>query len=280
MECPRKFYWADVRRLRLPEDNVHLHFGHVYAAAHDVARTQWLEGQSTPQDCLNTAIYTACYEWGSFPNNNKKNIYSLVASLRAYYNKFPLNKDKVQPYWIAKDEPSIEAKHTAVLPINNPETGDPLLWYVRFDWKGLDTVGNLYVIDDKTTSTVPAMWYEQWQLSNQLLSYVWTTREQGVGDKAIYAQARCAAIYKAGPQIIKSEPMLYKEWQLESWYQSTLVTINKIIKDWEDNTWPQSFGTACGAYGRRCNYWDLCMSNDPEPIVEAEYIHHPRQEVY
>ena len=127
--------------------------------------------------------------------------------------------------------------------------------------------GDIYIIDEKTTSKLGASWTRQWDLRAQFTGYAWGCREAGI---------RVAGAIVRGVSILKTkydtlEAITYRpQWMVERWYSETLGLVHRAIERWRTGNWFHDFDSACAEYGG-CQYRQCCQSQDDNPWLETYF---------
>ena len=191
--------------------------------------------------------------------------------------------------------------------ILNPETGRPAREYayggkvdglviLKKDVEGFKA-GDLLLLEHKTASKVDEAYFERLQLDSQLLLYsLYLSRELG----ASIAGTLFNVVLKPGLRQKKneSEAEYHQRLRLEmNWSEQyhrrylrfpdqKLLEIQKelwdaknvIAKARQEGVFTMN-SSACFDYHRKCDYWALCSSEDPEMILEGGQFQHQEAHV-
>lgn len=265
--CPQKFKleYLDCWRPRKP--SIHLHAGKCFAAALEIARLSFHVSGNSPAVALELGRATLAQEWGDFPTTDKdtKTLPRMLGAFDYYFDRYPLDKDPAQPVRFA-DRLGIEFSFAQPLPIQHPESGEPLIWCGRAD-QIVDYAGGCYVSDEKTTSSLGSSWSRQWDLRSQFSGYCWAARLAGI---------RVDGVLVRGLSILKTkydtqEAISYRpEWQVERWFQQTCRDIERLIEAWKEGYFDWNLDHACGDFGG-CTYRQICTIQDPQDFFEASF---------
>lgn len=260
--CEMKFYWSYVRRAAPTGISVDLHFGGVFASAIEAARVEFY-GHSHDLEAARFAAVNKLFEqWGDYeaPDGHAKNFEACWAAVDKYFEEYPFNTDPVQPAKRHDGQPAVEFTFAVPLPVNHPETGDPMLYCGRFDMLG-SLAGKTYVVDEKTTGRKwPANWVDQWKMRGQFLGYTWAARENGYNCEG--AIVRSPYILKRSIDMLSTGPMSYPQWMIDKWYNQTVRDVQRLVNCWELNWWNQDFGESCAMYSG-CQNLVFCTAQDP-----------------
>ena len=267
VSCPQAFFRRYIQGLQQPHRSVHLHFGACFAEGLATFRKQFY-GEGQPfEDAFATAAATLVAAWGDFPESvegSAKSLARCVGALEAYLAQYPPATDHVKPL-LANGVLHTEFNFALPLPINHPETGEPLLYSGRFDMLG--DMGGLKVIeDDKTTSQLGPTWGTQWRLRGQFTGYAWGASEFGHRIEGVVVRGISILKTMYGhAEVIEQRP----KWMIQSWLRQLWRDIGRMIDCWRDYQeigpagFDQALDSACAAYGG-CQFLDLCTSEHPE----------------
>lgn len=139
-------------------------------------------------------------------------------------------------------------------------------------------VGNtIRLRDHKTTGYITSNTAVLYELSNQLLGYAYMAREFfGFEEENLIVDADIVAPTRVKPPSeflrpeIEASASMVAEWKRE--IQITAGMIVSLYLNGE-GIWPRYGHDACGRYGNRCQYFDLCAASDNmrHIIVDAQY---------
>jgi hypothetical protein len=273
--CPRKFELSDVFHWKPKSTSIHLHAGGAFAKGIEVARkAYYVEG--CDQD---TAIargweaLVAFYKTEYFSDDETKSVERMAGALTYYFEVWPFAQDFLEPYTTPSGQRTIEFSFTVPLPIAHPVTGNPILYYGRFDMVGQHKNGEVYVVDEKTASQLGNAWVDQWKLDAQFTGYCWGARQFGipVGGAIIRGISILKTQY-GHAQSIQQRP----DWMIDAWYNQLLRDIHRMIQLWQDGYFDRSYGPGCKMYGK-CQFTDICSSLNPDRWLEADFVQRPHE---
>ena len=276
-DCPLKCYREHFLGLSSPVPSIHLHAGGAFAHALEVVRRERWEKDRTFNDCLETAFRAYTRFWGDVepPKHGtgaNKTFERMWQAVEFYFEQYPIDTDPIRPHRFPDGRTGVEFTFGIPLPINHPDTGDPIIYGGRFDLLGYYDNLNA-VIDEKTTTALGASWANQWKMRGQMLGYVWAARQSGVDVR--HAVIRGIAILKTKFNTLPVIESGYQDYMLDRWYYSMVKKVDRMVRYYNDtqkmlraggnpeNPWPMSFSTACTNYGG-CAFVDLCTSPKPE----------------
>lgn len=270
--CPRKAHYGYVRNLHPDGPNVHLHAGGAFASALDKGRKAYYSGTLSRLDAEAEALEELIRFYGDFQapdagSGANKDLSGMVRALISYFDEYPFDTDQITPMITATGTPAVE--FTFAIPIPeclNPDTGEPILYAGRFDMLGVRE-GILFVVDEKTTTSLGASWAKNWDLNSQFTGYCFAAQEYGYPVSG--AIIRGIGILKT--QISHAQVIVYRpDWIIKRWREQLIRDINRMIEAYRTNTWDFALGAACSAYSG-CPYTRLCLSNDPERWIPGYY---------
>lgn len=262
--CPQKAFRTYVEHWKPQYESVHLIAGGAFAKGLEVARTAfYIEGKKAEESEALGAI-ALIKEWGDFepPEGIAKTLERTLGAFAFYFEHYPLGRDTAIP--IEKGgQNGIEFSFAIPLPINNPSTGEPLLYTGRADMIA-HFAGGTYVFDDKTTSSLGATWSKQWEMRAQFTGYIWACREL-LGFEPAGAIVRGVSILKTKYET--QEALTTRtSFEIDRWYQQTLRDIERMIVCWREGYWDFSLDNACAEYGG-CSLQRVCKSPTPYDML-------------
>jgi hypothetical protein len=266
-ECPKKAYWQYIRHLARKGGSVHLVAGGAFARGCEVFRKNFYDHQASFDEALSLALVAATAEYGDYDPgfDHAKRLERVLEALIHYFTAFPPATDYIQPLKVS-DHHAIEFSFGLPLPIEHPETGDPIIYCGRNDMLAVYNE-QVFVHDDKTTSQLGASWANSWGLRGQIDGYIWAAQQFGY--KPAGAVIRGISFLKKGFGTAESLQMR-SQWQIDRWYDQVCRDIERMKDSWEKGAFDLALGTACTSYGG-CSYTKLCTVAEPENWIEGDY---------
>lgn len=265
--CPMKFFYSYLNHYKPIEPSVHLHFGGALAFAIENVRRAFYSESLSAESALSHGLTSLLHFWGDFESTHKtKHLSSCILALDEYFLEYPLETDQVKPLETSNG-PAIEWTFAIPIPdLYHPQTNEPLLYTGRFDMLG--TFGNgVYVVDEKTTSSLGTYWASGFRLASQMTGYVWAAREYGYPVQGAIIRGIAPLVRGTSfLQVIEQRP----NWMIDRWLNQLTRDIKRMIASWEANTWDMSLDVACTEYGG-CSFLDVCSSNKPEKWLETRF---------
>lgn len=278
--CPKKFYWAHMRHLTMRRENIHLTAGKAFAAALDVFRkTYWRDAKGDYDAALLAGFRQLMLSYGFNPEleydegwqKNQKSFVNLARAYLHYWHTYHPDTDFLQPLILENGDPAVECSSVLPLEIDHPQTGDPILYSVRYDMLGVHTRYDnaLFVVDEKTAGQLGASWAKRWDFRSQFTGYCWSAKQHN-------RPVAGAIIRGVSPQtydVKHAQAIVYRpDWMIELWYEQLIRNIRRMIDCWQSGYWDYDMADACTAYGG-CEFLDLCTSRFPEKIVGKYHTH-------
>jgi hypothetical protein len=133
-------------------------------------------------------------------------------------------------------------------------------------------MGDIYIMDDKTTGTLGEKWASQWRLRAQFTGYTWAAHQYGIKAKGIII--RGISIQKTQNKTIQA--FEYRPtWMIERWYEEFLRQTQHAVDTFESGKWSHDgqFNNQCATYGG-CSYINLCTSPEPEQWTKVDFTFH------
>lgn len=265
--CPRKFWWQYMRHLAPSDTNVHLLAGGAFAKGMEVTRKAYYTEGVPEEESIGRGAKALIEAYGDYQPDalSPKSCEGMLGAFDHYFQAFPLATDSVKPH-----KGAIEFNFAIPIPgVLHPQTGDPVLYAGRFDMLG-EMNGQLFVVDEKTTSSLGFAWSRQWELRGQILGYMWAARQFGWPVDG--ALIRGISILKKSYG--NAQAIMYRhEWLEEQWIKQLSRDVQRMIDCWEEGVWDQNFGSSCTSYGQ-CPYNLLCTTETPEVWIEGNYVEH------
>lgn len=265
--CPQKAYQEYFCHWKSREPSIHLHAGGAYASGLEAARRAFYEQGASVRDAEACGLEALIRAYGQFacPADSAKSLERMCGALEFYFTQYPLDRDAATPLLLPNGRRAIEFSFAIPLPISHPQSGDPLLYCGRCDML-VDFAGGIYVLDDKTTSSLGPQWSRQWNLRSQFTGYVWAAQQSGID--ASGALIRGVSIlktkYETQQALTHRSPFL-----INRWYKQLLGDIRRMIDMWEataatgnSDEFHFNLDHACNEYGG-CPFTRVCESANP-----------------
>jgi len=271
LACPRQFYWNYIRGLRPKAQSIHLTAGGAFAAGLEAYRMAYYAQEAGHRPSLAAAFRAAVSYWGPYepPMDTNKSLPAVLEALQAYFTEWwPAETDLLQPHRRRDGAPSVEFSFSIPLPgLYHPETNDPLFYVGRLDMLGTFN-GQLFVVDEKTTSQMGAAWTKNWDLRGQFTGYVWAAKEL-LSLPVVGAIVRGVCFRKY--DLDHAEVLTYRPaWLVDEWMSRTQEAIAQCLQWWDRDLYFPNHDNSCTAYGG-CKYLPLCTKADPEPWIAMDY---------
>jgi hypothetical protein len=259
--CPQKAFRGYFEHWKPAGESVHLVAGKAFAAGLEAARVAYYVEGHPPADAAADGLQALWLEYGDFEPaaDSPKNRWRVAGALEYYFTEYPLGADGARPHLFGSGKRGIEFSFMEPLPIQHPETGDPLLFSGRADMVA-DALGGLYLYDEKTASQLGPSWLRQWDHRSQFTSYCWGLRNHGIKPTGVVVR---------GVSILKetygtAQAITYRsDWEVDRWLAQTVRDVQRMIECWRTGWWDWNLDHACTEYGG-CAFTRPCKSPEPE----------------
>ncbi len=276
--CPRKYYWRYIREIEALERPEALLLG---TAIHGFLESHYRQLPYDP------------------PTDLVPKSQAILKGVREYYPILYMDDfDLFEPMAV---ERVISGE------ILNPETGRPAREYayggkvdglviLKKDVEGFKA-GDLLLLEHKTASKVDEAYFERLQLDSQLLLYsLYLSRELGApiagtlfnviqkpslrqkkneSEAEYYQRLRLEMNW---PELYHRRYLRFPEMRLQEIQRELWNAKNVIAKARQEGVFNMN-SSACFDYHRKCDYWALCSSEDPETILEGGQFQHQEAHV-
>jgi len=269
--CPWKCKLSYIDQWKPRGKNTHLHAGGAFARGLEVARRGFYEQGLSAEDCEALGVQALLQFYGDhvppdYGSAANKTALRMAGALEYYFAQYPLNHQTAYPIIMPGGVRGIEFSFANPLPINHPDTGQPLMYCGRADGIFQYSGGN-YIFDDKTASQLGATWAKQWKLRSQFSGYCWAAQQSGI--KVDGVLVRGVSILKGGYGTL--EDMSFRsEYLLRTWYEETLDWIDKMLHCYKTGRWQHTFDHACSDFGG-CGFQDSCDMEDQVSWLERSH---------
>lgn len=266
--CPRKFYWECIRRLRPKGTSIHLHAGGAFARGLEVARKAYYDLGASQEQALQLGIAALLKAYGpefQVDDDHAKSPRAMCEALIGYLDRWPFQTDYLQPvkqngrHWI-------EFRFALPMPVNHPETGQPLFYTGRCDMVG-NFNGMIYTDDEKTCSSMGEGWARQFDMRGQFMGYNWAARQHGF--PVVGTIVRGIKLIKSGQDFAETIVM-HSEAMLAQWYGQTVRDMQRMVQLWREGIWDMNFADSCQSFSG-CPFARLDQTPSPEGYFDVYY---------
>lgn len=296
-KCPAKFDLAHIGDWKHRGQSVHLHAGGAFASGCEATRRAFYLGeykhwvpplknpngvdvdpgywhttegpQSDRELAIQNGVEVLMQTYGDFEAPDRgsgasKTLDRMAGALIFYWDNYPLNHDSAFPVMLPGNKRGIEFNFTEVLPIDHPDTGNPLLYTGRLD-AVLNFAGGHWGFDEKTTTSLGPTWGDKWGLRGQFIGYTWGCRQAGLPIKGIVVRGVSILKTKYETQESINE---FPDWMVDQWYTELLEWIEDSKRAYLAKRWRHNYGDACDDFGG-CAFKKVCASSNPKPWLET-----------
>ena len=266
--CLRKVELEYFNHWKPKYPSVHLHAGGAFAHGLERARRAFYEEGKSPESALGEGVSALLEFYGDFqcPDHIAKTPSRMVGALEFYFANYPLDTDMIKPYEWSPGKHAIEFSFATPLPVDHPETGQPLIYSGRSDMIGR-MAGGLFIEDDKTASALGASWQNQWDMRSQFTGYCWSAKQASLPVDGVLV--RGISILKTKYET--AQVITYRrQWEIDRWLAETCRLLERMKTAWLNGEFDYNLDEECNAYGG-CLFRRVCMSQDPQPWLEQYY---------
>lgn len=269
--CSQKFFRTYLEHWKPAAESVHLVAGKAFAHGLEHARRAFYIDKLPVEDAMALGIGALWESYGFFecPPESPKNALRMAGALEYYFEAFPLGADKAEPIDIGGRK-GIEFSFVEPFPFDHPETGDPILYSGRADLVA-NSMGGIFIFDEKTASQLGASWMKQWDLRPQFTAYCWGLRQNGVEANGVIT--RGISILSSGYGNAQV-PTYRASWEVERWVTQTQRDLQRMVQQWQEGYWDYNLDHSCTEYGG-CAFQRICKSANPEKWLPM-YFHQRR----
>jgi hypothetical protein len=270
-ECPTKFWLGDCMDYKPKGTSVHLHAGGAFAVGVEATRRAFYIDGLDRESSIMKGTMALMKTYGDFEapergSGSSKTLDRMAGALVYYWDSYPLNHDSAFPIMLPGAKRGIEFSFTEVLPIDHPDTGNPLLYTGRLD-AVLNFAGGHWGFDEKTTTSLGPTWGGKWGLRGQFLGYTWGCRQAGIPIKGIVV--RGVSILKNSYDTAESINE-YPDWMIDQWYVELLEYIDEAKRAYVSKRFRHNYGEACANYGG-CQFRTICSVANQKPYLETHF---------
>ena len=266
--CPTLFRYQYLEGWTGRDPSPHLHAGGAFAHALEATRRAFYVDGQTAEVAITLGADALREFWGDYtpPAYVAKTLDRMLGAFTFYWANYPLNHEDFTPIVLPSGRRGIEFSFAHPLPIAHPVTGDPIIYCGRMD-AIVNFAGTVYIVDEKTTSSLGPTWSRQWDLRSQFTGYAWGCRQAGVPVAGTIV--RGVSILKT--QYGTAQAVIYSpEWQVDRWYEELLERVEAMLHDWQRGRWLHNLDHSCADYGG-CSFREPCSTQNPRGVLETLY---------
>lgn len=275
VKCETATRYKYIQGVRADEGGrVDLIAGGAFAAGMEAMRTAYYVDGDSPDDCLKKGIVALYDKYGSFVPTGKTNktVDRMAGALAFYAQQCPLEEERLIPLMLPDGKRMIEVGFNYPIPVKHPDTNEPLTYCGRFDALCLDEHDVAWAVDEKTTSQMGEKWANQWPLDSQMTGYVWGAQkllqehklDYEVGGAIINGIAIRLRDYEHGRYTAYREP-----WFVDRWWDQMVRDVERLTRAYRSGHFDQTLDHACAFYNNPCEYVPLCLSRNPERLLQS-----------
>lgn len=266
--CPQKMFRTYIEHWKPQTESVHLVAGGAFAKGIEVGRKAFYEKGMDQDASVEAGLNALILAYGDFecPADSAKSLERTAGALEYYFEQYPFGADGLNPITFSDGRRGIEFSFATPLDFRHPVTGDPILYTGRLDLLA-EFADGVYVVDEKTTSSLGATWSRQWEMRGQFTGYQWAAGEAGI--------ATAGSIIR-GVSILKTkydtqQAITYRtKYEINRWYQQTLRDLKRMVECWRDGWWDYAIDGACAEYGG-CSLVSVCKSESPDSWLPMRF---------
>ena len=271
-KCPMKFFWRiqnDLMPLgeaQAEHPSLALHYGTAWHSALDVLyKTKSVDSAKEQFEDATDGMEEDPY--------NKRTIGRGIRDLDEYVERYG---DEIESLQLIETEAHVRADVGQIIP---PDGGDPwTLWYHGAIDKiiKMDT-GKIRIRDHKTTASRSMHTATSYHLANQMLGYAHGVKNFFGIDDEVIVDVDIVVLAKVRETEFLRPEMLVDDARLVDWSEGIIQTGRMIVDCYNRNVFPQYGREACMAWGKQCEFFDLCdASKEMQPaIAQAQYTQKP-----
>lgn len=258
--CPQKCFRTYVEHWKPKSESVHLVAGGAFAKGIEVARKAFFDQGLSREEAEAAGLEALIKAYGDFdcPSDSAKSLSRMCGALEFYLASYPLGECGMDPHKVGGRN-AIEFSFAEPLNIVHPVTGDPILYTGRADLIA-DFMNGVYVVDEKTTSSLGASWSKQWEMRSQFTAYIWAARRAGIPVSG--AVVRGVSILKT--KYDTQQAITHRsDYEIDRWQRQVERDLQRAIDMWKAGEWDYNLDHSCAEYGG-CSMVEVCKSPTPE----------------
>lgn len=252
--------------------------GGAFAAGIEAVRREFYVEHKPAGEAAQIGVQAVFEAYGDFqcPRDSNKSVQRVAGALLHYLERYPLQLETKIPFLFPDGKAAIEMHFSFPIPIHHPETGKQLEYCGNFDLLALDMDdGGLWVVDEKTTSSMGDKWANQWPLDAQMTGYCWGAQKildaYGCTQKLKGAIINGIAIKKYDYDCGRF-PTYREEWEIQRWYDQMLTDVQDWKNAFTNVSHKLNLDHSCAYYLNPCEFAPLCKSRSPAKLFEGSYV--------
>ncbi len=282
--------------------NNHIEFGKEFASALETTRKAYYKECLTAQDSINLGLQQILETFGetfqpSSFNEDIKTPAKMQEVFVKYFEEFPLDSD-LTPFLLPNGELSVEQRYDIELPYLHPELNVPLILSAKPDILGIDSNGNVCLVDEKTASQSGmadmVKSTDKYRTRNQFVQYTTLINNNnllGEGKRITQAKVRRVVITKiklidsskANKGLIPKTSKVVEEysfdidrWYQDTWWNTTLDIVGEMLESYkkykENDTmaFRRRYGN-CESFFNPCELTQHCTSGAAQAMERLGY---------
>lgn len=268
--CPMKFFYQYCMNLSPVSKSIHLHAGGAFAHGIETVRKSFYLNKLPLDQALYDGWRSFINYWGTYDevplegSGSYKDFINVSAALFDYFRNYDPRTDYIQPFIKHDGSPAVEFTFSIPLPINHPDTGEPLIYAGRCDMIG-QYQGSVCGVDEKTSYAFAQDWSKNFSMRGQFIGYTWAMQSFDIPVNMFIV--RGIAIQQKSIKHLEAI-LTFPQWQIDRWYQEMLLKVQNLVDCWKRKDFPLNYGNECAAYSG-CPMIDLCQSNHPEAWTDT-----------
>lgn len=259
------------------KDKVDLHAGGAFAAGLEAMRKAFYTQGKSQSDALVVGVEALYKAYGNFvcPADSNKSADRMAGALTFYMQEKPMEGDPLTPLVLPNGEVGIEMSFNYEIPVEHPYNERFLTYCGRYDVLAIDDKRRVWICDEKTTKQLGDKWPNQWALDGGLTGYCWGAKklleEHGLDYEVAGAVINGIAI-KLRDYAYMRVDTYRQDWQIQKWYEQMLTDVRTWKSAYIAQKHNQTLDHTCAYYMNPCMYAPLCLSANPERLVEGSYV--------
>lgn len=296
-QCPYKWLTLRCEYWTKYSYNNHIEFGKEFAAALQTTRQAYYYELKPAQEAINLGLqqildtFAVIFQEGSSDLKTPAKMQEVFAR---YFVEYPLDNDIV-PFILPNGELSVEQSFDIELPFLHPELNVPLIISAKPDLIGIDTRGDVYLVDEKTASqsglndVVKST--DKYRTRNQFIQYVTLLNRNNLTgtDKIKHVDVRRVVITKTklndrktglipkDATVVESYKFNIDEWFQTEWWYTTLELVEEMLAAYDKHTkgatraFQRRYGN-CEQFFNPCELTHNCSSGSAQDLERMGYI--------